>query len=154
METMTPPVPWRTMCQAASREHRKTPVRSTSMTACHLASDSFSTSSPFLRTRKPSRLRPALLTTASMPPACSTNAANSASTLASSATSAVRVQIGCSRPAAASRLGQPGGVDVAHADARSGRGQVQGEDAAQTARPAGDQDPRSRDLHLGSSLTW
>ena len=63
---MRPPLPSWTMRSAPSRPHRKTPVRFTSMTACHCASDILEWIAPsWALTSRASRVMPALFTSTS-----------------------------------------------------------------------------------------
>ncbi len=87
---MTPCCWLRIILLAASRPHRKTPVRLTSMTCCHCCSDRRSTISPSLTlTSMPSRKIPALFTRPVIGPKRCSIAAKPRSTLVSEATSQV-----------------------------------------------------------------
>ena len=85
---MTPPWPTWTMRSAPSRPHRNTPVRFTSMTACHCASDILEWIAPSwaLRSRA-SRVIPALFTSTSKRLKSATTASNVLMTCASCVTS-------------------------------------------------------------------
>ena len=87
---MQPPSPASIIFAAASRPQRKTPVRFTSITACHCSSDIFDTCSPSLYLRvNASRVMPALLTSPCKEPKSLAMSSNSFSTSASTATFAV-----------------------------------------------------------------
>ncbi len=87
---MQPGLPSRIIRSAASRPQRNTPVRFTSITACHCASGSLPTTAPSLTfTSKPSRRMPAFAITQSSRPKSATTRSNAAVICASSATLAL-----------------------------------------------------------------
>src|ERR1700704_3537497 len=149
--TITPPTARLIMCCAASRAHRNTPVRFTSMTACHCASVILPTTRPsFTFTSSASRTMPALLMRPSRRP-------KSAVTWSRAPHPAVLIgSIGdvaaCRRtrlPAAHATVSHLLAVGVQQGKIGALAGEVQGEGAADAASRSGHENGFAANIHTG-----
>ena len=159
MLTITPPLPSRIMRSAASRPHRNTPVRFTSMTACHCSRLILPLTAPSLAlTSSASRTMPALLTMPSKRPKSATMRSKVAHDFVLARdVGAIAACLDAVRLAGGERVRQILELQVDQRQVRAVRGEILGEGTADAARGAGDgnglalQSPWSTDPLF---LTW